>query len=374
MSWPNRKLGAAWQPRRQVAFSIDTATLHALRGSTRTQSLGVRYIEPFTCNLFVAINGLSNQVAVIIRLMPPSSFGAYDSLQLGGSVCVLDPTQTTTVTQAPWVVGVAPRRVETITVEVGRVNDIIELRDINGRCNLALVLETGVLTNDNPSLVPIQDAHLRPEFIVLRLNLVNKSLREQLWAANDDTNKIRTELTAVLEHRRELQREVADQRSKIKGLESSMFDVFSLVCDSDSTTANNDTNNELNNLINTALATANAALSGANTFTAAAATSAVPPAVNTSTIAPPGEEPVEGLKQLILTADEDKLIVVAMYLDRMRALIRDKMDEVVNCCVCFSAPRHLKFSPCGHRCCCTVCAYKVDSCPICRGPIESITP
>lgn len=46
------------------------------------------------------------------------------------------------------------------------------------------------------------------------------------------------------------------------------------------------------------------------------------------------------------------------------------------CVVCMSNPQTNAFGPCGHKCCCEVCAAELqrrgDTCPICRGPIRNI--
>eukprot|EP01105_Mastigella_eilhardi_P016371 TRINITY_DN3738_c0_g1_i6.p2 TRINITY_DN3738_c0_g1~~TRINITY_DN3738_c0_g1_i6.p2 ORF type:complete len:142 (-),score=33.31 TRINITY_DN3738_c0_g1_i6:528-953(-) len=38
------------------------------------------------------------------------------------------------------------------------------------------------------------------------------------------------------------------------------------------------------------------------------------------------------------------------------------------CCVCLEHQSNTIFIPCGHLCCCSVCALKLDKCPQCRAP------
>lgn len=42
-------------------------------------------------------------------------------------------------------------------------------------------------------------------------------------------------------------------------------------------------------------------------------------------------------------------------------------DEANNeCAICMSEEKAIVFAPCGHYCCCCVCAGKITSCPLCR--------
>ena len=51
-------------------------------------------------------------------------------------------------------------------------------------------------------------------------------------------------------------------------------------------------------------------------------------------------------------------------------------NEENECAVCFDAPKIMLIVPCGHKCMCNGCATQLKngghSCPICRGPINSI--
>lgn len=43
-----------------------------------------------------------------------------------------------------------------------------------------------------------------------------------------------------------------------------------------------------------------------------------------------------------------------------------------NCGICDSAPRNIVLLPCRHFYTCTLCAFSVDKCPLCRSPITTI--
>mmetsp|Transcript_45153 Transcript_45153/g.81573 ORF Transcript_45153/g.81573 Transcript_45153/m.81573 type:complete len:380 (+) Transcript_45153:60-1199(+) len=45
-------------------------------------------------------------------------------------------------------------------------------------------------------------------------------------------------------------------------------------------------------------------------------------------------------------------------------------DDNRQCKVCFDSPRTVVFQPCSHLVCCPACAHRVDSCPVCRLPIQ----
>ncbi|VDP54679.1 unnamed protein product [Schistosoma mattheei] len=46
------------------------------------------------------------------------------------------------------------------------------------------------------------------------------------------------------------------------------------------------------------------------------------------------------------------------------------MREVALCRVCMDQPISRVFFPCGHTICCSICADRVDQCPVCRKSIE----
>lgn len=48
----------------------------------------------------------------------------------------------------------------------------------------------------------------------------------------------------------------------------------------------------------------------------------------------------------------------------------DDDDEKTQCTICMCASLEVLFVPCGHICACTVCASKVETCPLCRTTIE----
>jgi len=40
------------------------------------------------------------------------------------------------------------------------------------------------------------------------------------------------------------------------------------------------------------------------------------------------------------------------------------------CVICWTAPRTMAFSGCGHVCCCSNCAQRLKLCPVCRSPTK----
>ena len=42
----------------------------------------------------------------------------------------------------------------------------------------------------------------------------------------------------------------------------------------------------------------------------------------------------------------------------------------IECCICMDSPAEICFLPCGHVTCCSNCSVALQSCPICRGPID----
>jgi len=55
---------------------------------------------------------------------------------------------------------------------------------------------------------------------------------------------------------------------------------------------------------------------------------------------------------------------------------KEEEDITEECCICFDAPKEALIAPCGHLSCCMTCAEALknnsETCPICRGNIESI--
>ena len=53
-----------------------------------------------------------------------------------------------------------------------------------------------------------------------------------------------------------------------------------------------------------------------------------------------------------------------------------RLEDTVNCVVCFDAPRAVVLRPCAHFCLCQTCANDPQAlaggCPICRSEVESI--
>jgi hypothetical protein len=48
-------------------------------------------------------------------------------------------------------------------------------------------------------------------------------------------------------------------------------------------------------------------------------------------------------------------------------------DNVTECCVCMADDETMViFAPCGHYCCCNICAPKLKNCPMCRANITQI--
>lgn len=55
-----------------------------------------------------------------------------------------------------------------------------------------------------------------------------------------------------------------------------------------------------------------------------------------------------------------------------RAKPQKKRKRAEECCVCLTATELLLLAPCGHRCICAACRAPVQTCPLCRTPIESV--
>lgn len=53
--------------------------------------------------------------------------------------------------------------------------------------------------------------------------------------------------------------------------------------------------------------------------------------------------------------------------DRIKVL-----DDQRKCKICFESDANTVFTPCGHLCCCTICAKRFRKCPICRQVINSV--
>lgn len=64
----------------------------------------------------------------------------------------------------------------------------------------------------------------------------------------------------------------------------------------------------------------------------------------------------------IKVEDSDENVVT---INHNIAKIYEDADEN-DCCVCFEQEKDIVLSPCGHYCLCSVCSYKLESCPICR--------
>ena len=42
------------------------------------------------------------------------------------------------------------------------------------------------------------------------------------------------------------------------------------------------------------------------------------------------------------------------------------------CTLCFDAQACVELKPCNHKGFCMICAHQLESCPMCRGPIERV--
>ena len=47
-----------------------------------------------------------------------------------------------------------------------------------------------------------------------------------------------------------------------------------------------------------------------------------------------------------------------------------KLVNVYRCVVCMESPKNIILQPCFHYSLCSECLHKVDTCPICRDPID----
>ncbi|CAH8642336.1 unnamed protein product [Heterobilharzia americana] len=56
--------------------------------------------------------------------------------------------------------------------------------------------------------------------------------------------------------------------------------------------------------------------------------------------------------------------------EEVQEIVQESLREVALCRVCMDKPISRVFFPCGHTICCSVCADRVDQCPICRKSIE----
>nr|CAH8872568.1 unnamed protein product [Trichobilharzia regenti] len=56
--------------------------------------------------------------------------------------------------------------------------------------------------------------------------------------------------------------------------------------------------------------------------------------------------------------------------EEVQEIVQESLREVALCRVCMDNPISRVFFPCGHTICCSVCAERVDQCPICRKSIE----
>ena len=48
------------------------------------------------------------------------------------------------------------------------------------------------------------------------------------------------------------------------------------------------------------------------------------------------------------------------------------LEDQRKCKVCFELEANAVFTPCGHLCCCTICAKHLQKCPICRQVINTV--
>ena len=46
-------------------------------------------------------------------------------------------------------------------------------------------------------------------------------------------------------------------------------------------------------------------------------------------------------------------------------------DDGSECLICMDQPKKLVFVPCGHYCSCSLCAAKLNQCPLCRCDIQT---
>lgn len=76
---------------------------------------------------------------------------------------------------------------------------------------------------------------------------------------------------------------------------------------------------------------------------------------------PPPPQPGSAPKQDTIAREDTSLLFTV-----------DKEDPDQMCVVCFEQPKTMAFVPCGHLVVCGECAKALDSCPICRGPRESL--
>ncbi|VDO98394.1 unnamed protein product [Schistosoma margrebowiei] len=54
----------------------------------------------------------------------------------------------------------------------------------------------------------------------------------------------------------------------------------------------------------------------------------------------------------------------------VQEIVQETLREVALCRVCMDQPISRVFFPCGHTICCSICADRVDQCPVCRKSIE----
>ncbi|CAH8567474.1 unnamed protein product [Schistosoma turkestanicum] len=68
--------------------------------------------------------------------------------------------------------------------------------------------------------------------------------------------------------------------------------------------------------------------------------------------------------------DSSSLGESVVSVEEVQEIVQETLREVALCRVCMDQPISRVFFPCGHTICCSVCADRVDQCPICRKSIE----
>ena len=86
------------------------------------------------------------------------------------------------------------------------------------------------------------------------------------------------------------------------------------------------------------------------------------------------------VKPIILLSDaiggatlERKPVNVPLFKQLSAPKPLEKEDPIIiSCSVCLENKKNILFSPCNHVACCSLCAQKCETCPICRGDIDNV--
>ncbi|CAH8640339.1 unnamed protein product [Schistosoma mattheei] len=68
--------------------------------------------------------------------------------------------------------------------------------------------------------------------------------------------------------------------------------------------------------------------------------------------------------------DSSSLAESVVSVEEVQEIVQETLREVALCRVCMDQPISRVFFPCGHTICCSICADRVDQCPVCRKSIE----